>query len=169
MTVKDKVQRAAAAAVLSRLIKYVRKDPDTNLVKLVDRSERFVGNIFPAKNFDSFREGAKDPENVWRQLALRLIDEIDDNVLMNMMLALGLGAGVNGTKTVRANRENITAIFRGSFFSTRQARATASARAAGVRNMVISRASLLMSSTALSTRASQWAPISICSPAASRS
>ena len=72
MTVKDKVQRAAAAAVLSRLIKYVRKDPDTNLVKLVDRSERFVGNIFPAKNFDSFREGAKDPENVWRQLALKL-------------------------------------------------------------------------------------------------
>ena len=66
MTVKDKVQRAAAAAVLSRLIKYVRKDPDTNLVKLVDRSERFVGNIFPAKNFDSFREGAKDPENVCR-------------------------------------------------------------------------------------------------------
>ena len=155
MTVKDKVQRAAAAAVLSRLIKYVRKDPDTNLVKLVDRSERFVGNIFPAKNFDSFREGAKDPENVWRQLALRLIDEIDDNVLMNMMLA--------------QTAKNITAIFRGSFFSTRQARATASARAAGVRNMVISRASLLMSSTALSTRASQWAPISICSPAASRS
>lgn len=168
MTVKDKVQRAAAAAVLSRLIKYVRKDPDTNLVKLVDRSERFVGNIFPAKNFDSFREGAKDPENVWRQLALRLIDEIDDNVLMNMMLALGLGAGVNGTKTVRANRENITAIFRGSFSSTRQARATASARAAGVRNTATSRASLLMSSTVLSTRASQWAPISICSPAASR-
>lgn len=169
MTVKDKVQRAAASAVLSRMIKYVRKDPDTNLVKLVDRSERFVGNIFPAKNFDSFREGAKDPENVWRQLALKLIDEIDDNVLMNMMLALGLGAGVNGTKTVRANRENITAIFRGSFSSTRQARATASARAAGARNTATSRASLLMSSTALSTRASQWAPISICSPAASRS
>ena len=132
MTVKDKVQRAAAAAVLSRLIKYVRKDPDTNLVKLVDRSERFVGNIFPAKNFDSFREGAKDPENVWRQLALKLIDEIDDNVLMNMMLALGLGAGVNGTKTVRSKpRKAITAIFRGSFSSTRQARATASVRAAG--------------------------------------
>ena len=55
MTVKDKVQRAAAAAVLSRMIKYVRKDPDTNLVKLVDRSERFVGNLFPTKNFDSFR------------------------------------------------------------------------------------------------------------------
>ena len=105
MTVKEKIQRAAAAAVLSRMIKYVRKDPDTNLVKLIDKSELFVGNIFPSKNFDSFREGAKDPENVWRQLALRLIDEIDDNVLMNMMLALGLGAGVNGTKTVRANRE----------------------------------------------------------------
>ena len=35
MTVKEKIQRAAAAAVLSRMIKYVRKDPDTNLVKLI--------------------------------------------------------------------------------------------------------------------------------------
>lgn len=61
MTVKEKIQRAAAAAVLSRMIKYVRKDPDTNLVKLIDKSELFVGNIFPSKNFDSFREGAKTP------------------------------------------------------------------------------------------------------------
>lgn len=39
------------------LIKYVRKDPDTTLVKLIDKSELFVGNIFPSKNFDSFRRG----------------------------------------------------------------------------------------------------------------
>ena len=45
MTVKDKVQRAAAAAVLSRLIKYVRKDPDTNLVKLV--AEKVLPSPFP--------------------------------------------------------------------------------------------------------------------------
>ena len=105
MTVKEKIQRAAAAAVLSRMIKYVRKDPDTNLVKLIDKSELFVGNIFPAKNFDSFREGAKDPDNIWRQLGLRLLNETDDNVIMNMALALGLGAAVNGTKAVRTNRE----------------------------------------------------------------
>lgn len=61
MTVKDKVQRAAAAAVLSRLIKYVRKDPDTNLVKLVDRSERFVGNIFPAKTSTASARARKTP------------------------------------------------------------------------------------------------------------
>lgn len=147
MTVKEKIQRAAAAAVLSRMIKYVRKDPDTNLVKLIDKSELFVGNIFPAKNFDSFREGAKDPDNIWRQLGLRLLNETDDNVIMNMALALGLGAAVNGTKAVRTNRENITAIFRGSFCSTRQAPATASARAAGARNTATSRASPLTSST----------------------
>ena len=105
MTVKEKIQRAAAAAVLSRMIKYVRKDPDTNLVKLIDKSELFVGNIFPSKNFDSFREGAKDPDNIWRQLGLRLLNETDDNVIMNMALALGLGAAVNGTKAVRTNRE----------------------------------------------------------------
>ena len=51
MTLKEKAQRAAALAVLEPLIKYVKKNPQDNLVKLVDAVQRFAGTVFPAKNF----------------------------------------------------------------------------------------------------------------------
>lgn len=87
---------------------------------------------------------------------------------MNMMLALGLGAGVNGTKTVRANREkyhcNIpwVILLDPTSACNRKCKGCWSAEYGHKQSLT------LMSSTALSTRASQWAPISICSPAASR-
>ena len=105
MTVKEKAQRAGASVVIDRLLKYVKKDPEKNLVTLVDKAQSLVGNIFPSQNFDKFREGAKDPDNVWRKLAIDIIDNVDHDVIKKMLLALGLGAGVNGTKAVRENRE----------------------------------------------------------------
>ena len=105
MTVKEKAQRAGASVVIDRLLKYVKKDPEKNLVTLVDKAQSLVGNIFPSQNFDKFREGAKDPDNVWRKLAINIIDDVDHDVIKKMLLALGLGAGVNGTKAVRENRE----------------------------------------------------------------
>lgn len=104
MTIKEKAQRTAAAAVLDQTIKYIKKDPAKNLVKLVDKVQDFAGKIFPEKNFDKFREGAADPENVYTKLALRAINDLDYNVFKNMTLALGLGVAA-GTKTVRKNRE----------------------------------------------------------------
>ena len=37
MTIKEKAQRAAALAVLKETVKYIKKNPDENLVKLVDK------------------------------------------------------------------------------------------------------------------------------------
>ena len=104
MTLKEKATRAAAAAALDQSVKYIKKNPQENLVHLVDRVESFAGKVFPQKNFDKFREGAADPENIYTKLVLRAIHDLDPNVFRNMSLALGLGAAM-GTKTVRENRE----------------------------------------------------------------
>lgn len=104
MTLKDKITRAAAGAVLKRTVAYVKKDPDRNMVKLIDKIRMFAGKAFPEKNFDKFREAAADPDNVYTKLGMRAINELDYSCLSNMLLSLGLGAAV-GTKTVRANRE----------------------------------------------------------------
>ena len=85
-----------------RHIKYVKKNPDRNLPKLVDFLEKFVGKIFPAENFQKMRNGISDDENVWKKLVLKVIDETDENVINKMILAFGLGAGLHGTKEVRA-------------------------------------------------------------------
>lgn len=104
MTLKEKAQRAAALAVLEPLIKYVKKNPQDNLVKLVDAVQRFAGTVFPAKNFDKFREAATDPDNVYVQLLKRAINDLDPDVFNGMSMALGLGVAA-GTKKVRENRE----------------------------------------------------------------
>lgn len=107
MNLKEKAQRAAVAPVIKNLIKYVKKDPDEHLPKLVEYVRKIVGNIFPAENFERINSAVKDEENVWRKLALSLINETDEDVLLNMILAFGLGAGVNGTKAVRENRDKL--------------------------------------------------------------
>ncbi len=105
MTMKEKIERASASVAFDGIYKYIRKNPEENLIKLVDLAQKLMGGAFPEKNFDAFRSAVQDKDNVWRTFALNIINGCDKNVVKNMLLALGLGAGVNGTKAVRANRE----------------------------------------------------------------
>ena len=88
MAVKHKAQRAAAGAVLDQLLKYVDKDPQANLLKLMDKVQGIVGNLFPAKSLEGIRKGAEDPENVWNQFAMSILRDIDRDVIKKMFLAL---------------------------------------------------------------------------------
>lgn len=105
MTTKEKVQRAVTGFAFDRVYKFIKKNPTENIVKLINVAQKLAGSTFPVKNFDSFREAVRDPENVWNHFAMGFVNEVDPHVLKKMLLALGLGAGVNGTKAVRENRE----------------------------------------------------------------
>jgi len=105
MKLKHKLQRAAADVAFGRVLKYVDKDPQKNLVKLIDKSQKIVGNMFPKGNFEKFKVAVQDPDNVWTKFALSMVNDVDHDILKKMMLALGLGAGYVGTKDVRENRE----------------------------------------------------------------
>jgi sulfatase maturation enzyme AslB (radical SAM superfamily) len=99
------MQRAAAGLAFDRIIRYIEKDPQKNLEKLINKSQKYVKNIFPQENFEKFRLAVKDPDHVWTRFALGMIQDIDRTVLKKMLLALGLGAAYEGTKAVRTNRE----------------------------------------------------------------
>lgn len=105
MTFRNKIQRAAASMAFDGIYKFIKKAPEKNLIKLINYSEKLVGGIFPEKNFNAFRNAVQDPENVWHDFAMGIINDIDGGYLKKMLLAFGLGAGVNGTKAVRVNRE----------------------------------------------------------------
>lgn len=105
MTSKDKIQRSMASVTFDAIYKYIKKDPEENLVKFINFAEKLVGGMFPKKNFDAFRNAVQDKENVWHTFAMNAINGIDGDVLKKMLLAFGLGAGINGTKAVRENRE----------------------------------------------------------------
>ncbi len=105
ITFTEKFQRLVGSVTFNRIYKYVKKSPSENIVKLINLGEKFLGNTFPKKNFDSFRNAINDETSVWYGYAERIIDECDRDYLKKLLLALGLGAGVTGTKAVRANRE----------------------------------------------------------------
>lgn len=107
MTFREKSERAAVGKALDMLLGYVKKDPDANIGKLVDFAEKYVGSIFPGKNFEAMRKGAQNPDNIWVRLTKSIINDTDENIVRKMLLAFGLGAGVHGTKKVRENREKL--------------------------------------------------------------
>ena len=104
MTFTESLQRAGASVVLRPLLRFIEKNPEPNLVKLINLIDRLAGGAFPAKALEAFRNGAMDPENVWRAMALGVLRDVDRAALRKLILSLGLGI-VNGTKQVRANRE----------------------------------------------------------------
>ncbi len=105
MNFREKAERAAVGKTLDVLLSYVKKDPDANITKLVDFAEKFVGSVFPKKNFEKMREGAKNPNNTWVKLTKSILNDTDKNIVKKMLLAFGLGAGYHGTHLVRENRE----------------------------------------------------------------
>ena len=103
--IKENFQRAGVGFLLDRLIRYVDKNPRKNILKLIDLAEKYAGNTFPKKTFVNFRNAINDDDNVWFTYAKNLLSDIDRDYLKKMFLSFVLGAGLYGTKAVRANRE----------------------------------------------------------------
>ncbi len=101
----EKLQWASASFALDKILKYIDKNPRKNLLKLVNKSEKVAGKIFPKKTFVSFRAALNDESNVWFKYATNFLNDIDRDNLKKMFLSFALGAGYHGTKAVRENRE----------------------------------------------------------------
>lgn len=105
MTIKDKAERLAVGATLDGILKYIDKKPKENLIRLLDVTEKLLAGTFPKKNFVAARKAIEDGDNVYYQLAMSVLRDLDRGMVKKMMLAIGLGAGIKGTKAVRENRE----------------------------------------------------------------
>lgn len=105
MTLKDRAERLAVGATLDGILKYIDKNPKTNMLRLIDITEKLLAGTFPAKNFVAARKAVEEGDNVYYQLAMSLLTDLDRGMMKKMMLAIGLGAGIKGTKAVRENRE----------------------------------------------------------------
>lgn len=105
MTIKDKAERLAVGATLDGILKYIDKKPKENLIRLLDVTEKLLAGTFPKKNFIAARKAIEDGDNVYYQLAMSVLEDLDRGMVKKMMLAIGLGAGIKGTKAVRENRE----------------------------------------------------------------
>lgn len=105
MNFKEKSERVAVGAIIDALLRYIDKNPEENLVKLIENTQKLLGGIFPEKNLEAMKNAVKNKDNVYHTYAMNFLRDVDHDVLKKMLLAAGLGAGVHGTKEVRKNRD----------------------------------------------------------------
>ena len=100
----DKIKFSATSLALDGILKYIDKNPQDNLLKLVNKAEALTKGIFPKENFEKFRKALRDNENIWTNYALSFLSDVDRDTLKKGFMAMGYGNYI-GTKTVRENRE----------------------------------------------------------------
>lgn len=103
-TLSHKAERAAFGAAIDGVMKYVNKDRQKSLLKLVDLSERFMGNQFPESAYDGARNLIME-DGKWMHYLNRALDELDPNVIRMSALDLGFEAAFGGKKRINECRK----------------------------------------------------------------
>ncbi len=101
---EHKLQAFAAEKALSGILKYIDKDIEGNLLKILDFAEKNF-KMFPQKNFDRMKKALNEKDNVFVELAKNILRDVDRDLVKSLLVTMGIHAGYYGTKTVRANRE----------------------------------------------------------------
>ena len=104
MTIADKVERAIVSGILDVILKIIDKNPKKSLLTVLTIAEKLLNGTFPKKYLDKTREAIETGDNVYYTAALNVLKDIDRGLLKKLLLSMGLGAGVKGTKAVRENR-----------------------------------------------------------------
>ncbi|EKC51330.1 Radical SAM domain protein, partial [human gut metagenome] len=99
--IKDK----ALYFVGNKLLKYVYKNPQKNMLKLVKLGKAVAGKMYPESTFTKPIEIISDETNVWHKYLFNGLNDIDPDFFRSAVLTFAIDLGLNGTKTLRKKRE----------------------------------------------------------------
>ena len=105
MGLSHSAARLTYSAAIDSALKYIGKDREKNLIKLVDLTEKFMGGNFSQNTYDAIRKIICGKDSKWMRYTNKLLDELSPNVVKMTALNLGYEAAFNGTKTIRKMRE----------------------------------------------------------------
>lgn len=92
-------------SVGNRIFKYIFKNPQKNILKLIKIGKAVTGNMYPESTFTKPIEILNDPDNIWHNFLFRGIDEVDHDFLRKAVLTFGIDLGLIGTSTLRKRRD----------------------------------------------------------------
>ena len=101
---EHKLVHFAADKTISSILKYIDKEPQKNLLKILSIVEKTF-KMYPKENYAKMRNAVLDDSNSHTILAKNILRDVDHSLIKSLLLSLGVHAGFYGTKIVRANRE----------------------------------------------------------------
>ena len=93
--------RKAYEIAIDGTLKFINKDREKNLLKLVDISEKFMGNTFKKSTYEETRRMIQNPDEKWMQYLNRALDELNPHVIKMNALNLGFEAAFRGYKKTK--------------------------------------------------------------------
>ena len=104
---KHSVEQKAFETVINVLIAKIEKSEDKRetYAAIADLAGKLGIKEFTPEAIESVKAALRDPENRWAVMLDDIVEHTDRNVLKRTLLALGYEAFLNGTKTIRKNRE----------------------------------------------------------------
>ncbi len=103
----SKIKNTVLHYLGGRLFKYIYKDPEKNMIKLIKLGKVAAGNVFPAATFTKPIEIITDKSNIWHNYLFNGIEDIDPEVLSRVALTFAIDVGLDGTTTLRNNRDKL--------------------------------------------------------------
>ena len=73
----------AANVALSRILKYIDKAPEENLLKILRVAEKYF-TMYPKENYEKMRKAVGDKDNVYMQLAKNILNDVDRDLVKSM-------------------------------------------------------------------------------------
>ena len=105
MDVKHAAARKSFELAFSGVYKYINKNKEENLVKLMNLANKIAGKNFPQYFWDNANEVLSDPEQKWTQMIYDALERLHPNIVKQHVLNMGFEAGLTGFKKVKENRE----------------------------------------------------------------
>ncbi len=104
-SVKHTAGRKAFEVAFNQIYRYINKDPQTHIVKLMNLAHKITGETFPQYFWDNALEEFSNPDAKWTKVVVKAFRELHPNVVKMHALNMGYEAGLTGFKEVKANRE----------------------------------------------------------------
>lgn len=98
MELTHQAVRKAYGIAIDGVLKYINKDREKNFLKMVDISEKFLGDIFSKEAYESTRNLIRDRDGKWMQYVNRALDELNPHVIKVTALNLGFESAFSGYK-----------------------------------------------------------------------
>lgn len=101
------VKRELLYSIGNGIFRYVYKNPQKNMLRLVKIGKAMAGKMYPEKTFTTSIDIISNENNIWHQYLFNGINDIDKDFLRRAALTFAIDLGLFGTSTLRKKRDEM--------------------------------------------------------------